>query len=545
MRSNSDPIWMLFHRRTFARLAYWLRVLGYDLRDRSLSNLIYFIYFSAFWLAWAVGVFAILGSSLAQAFEFLPAVSPQTLVIQAGAFVLAAWGLMKFWQFIRRSPFVFGEPDAYLVCQTPVSRRKVGLAWFLMDWFVTALPFAAGAILLAFALTNIALSGASDIQDLPAYFAASLRAAAIILPLQMGLQAGLYALGAWRLRRDRPTKSVLWLRITSILLGIGLLAALVYPSWRSVLLTPIVIPLQAAFGSLVSPTGWLLRAGLAVLYLLLGIASLLAGTSRMHLGQAAQETRMESVIRQANTMMNSELVENLKQRSKIGVTRASNNLRVKNGIWVIVWKDLIQSWHSLRFSQVVQWGYIFILSLGVFLLSDWGARLILGGFWMVVLGSLVTDRLRNNLANWWLLRSLPFSNSTLLLALLGPTSALGVILGWLALALSSPLTAFDWLAAALLPFLVACAALGTARDILSHVKASVLLEPSVAAENVPRQDIQGVALTLISIGLPLGLLTWSSTQPGGIVLGALSLPIAVLFTVLLFRSTVSRFLWIT
>ena len=543
MRSNSDPVWVLFHRRTFARLAYWLRVLGYDLRDRSFNNRIYFVYFSAFWLAWGVGVFAILGSSLAKAFDFLPAISPQTLVIQSGAFILAAWGLMKFGQFIRRSPFVFSEPDAYLVCQTPVSRRKVGLAWFLMDWFRTALPFAAGAILLAFALTNIALSGASDIQDLPAYFAASLRAAAIILPLQMGLQAGLYALGAWRLRRDRLTTSVLWLRITVILLGIGLLAALIYPSWRSVFLTPIIIPLQAAFGSLASPTGWLLWA-LAVLYLLLGIASLLAGTSRMHLGQAAQETRMESVIRQANTMMNSELVENLKQRSKISATRASNKLRVKKGIWVLIWKDLIQSWRSLRFSQITKWAYIFILSLGVFLLSDWGARLILGGFWMVVLGGLVTDRLRNNLSNWWLLRSLPFSNSTLLLALLGPTSVLGIILGWLALALSSPLTAFDWLAAALLPFLVACAALGTARDILSHVKPSVLLEPSVAAENVPRQDIQGVALTLISIGLPLGLLTWSSSQPSGMVLGALSLPIAVLFTVLLFRSTVSRFLWI-
>ena len=35
---------------------------------------------------------------------------------------LVGWGLYSLWRASRRSPFVFTEEDAHLVCQTPVSR---------------------------------------------------------------------------------------------------------------------------------------------------------------------------------------------------------------------------------------------------------------------------------------------------------------------------------------------------------------------------------------------------------------------------------------
>ena len=544
MRPSPDPVWILFRRRTFSRLAYWFQVLGFNLRDRSLNNLLYFVYFCAFWLAWIVAVFALLGSELVKAFEFLPATSPSTLAILMGAFILAAWGLVEFWRVTGRSPFVFSEPDAFLLCQTPVHRRSVGLAWFLMDWLATALPFAAGAILISFALMDFALSDTVSFQSLPTYFASSLRALAISLPLQMGMQAGLYGLGALRLRRDRPPEQLSWLRLTVLPLGLCLLAVLLFPNWMAIVLTPLTFPLQAAFGEVVSPTAYLVRAGLSLLILALGITGLLICANWMHLGRAAQETRLESIIRLARSVMNYELVEILQNQSKMGITHPFSRLPARSGVWMLIWKDLVQSWRSLRASQIVRWILVFLLSMGIFLSSGWVVQLILGVLWAVSLGSMITNRLRSDLARWWLLRSLPFRTPILFIALLGPACGLGILLSWLALALTDPSLPFGWLAAALFPFLVACAALGSTHDIIDHAKPRVLMTPGLAEENVPRQDIQGVLTVLISVGLPLGLLTWGSSYPGGIVWELLSLPVAILITILLFRSVLSVYRWI-
>jgi hypothetical protein len=546
MRPSPDPVWILFRRRTFSRLAYWCLVLGFDLRDRSLTNRFYFIYFCAFWLAWFVAVFALLGSALAGSFGSLPAASPPALAVLLGAFMLAAWGLVQLWQVTGRSPFVFSEPDATLLCQAPVRRRSVGVAWFLMDWFGTVLPFAAGAVMLSFALTEAALPHLVSLRDLPAYFAASLRALAIVLPLQMGLQAGLWGLGAWRLRRVSKTKPgwLHWLRLAVLIPGLGLLAALFLPDWRAIVLAPLTFPLQAAFGEVLSPFDWMVRAGLGLLVLALGMAVLLVCTSRMHLGRAAQETRLQSIIRLHQGALNFELAGMLKRQSRMKATRPPSRLPVRSGAWMLAWKDLVQSWRTLRASQVLRWVWVFFLGLGIFLAPGWVVQLIIGGLWAVSLGDLATGRLRSDLARWWLLRSLPLRNSDLLLAQLGPACGLGLLLGWLALALAGPPSPFGWLAAALLPFLVASAAMGSARDILDNAKARVLMTPSLAEENVPRQDIQGVLIVLISVGLPLGLLAWGRFHPGGLVWGLMSLPVAALIAVLMFQLVLSVYRWI-
>jgi hypothetical protein len=300
MRPNPDPVWFLFRRRTFSRLAYWFQALGLNLRDHSLSNLLYFVYFCAFWLFWIVAVFALLGSALVRAFEFFPETLTSTLATQMGAFILAAWGLIEFWRVTGRSPFVFSEPDAYLLCQTPANRRSVGMAWFLMDWFGTAILFAAGAILLSFALGDVALSDTASFQNLLTYFASSLRALAISLPLQMGMQAGLYGLGALRLRRDRPSGQFLKLRWVVFPLGLCLMAALFFPNWMAIVLTPLTFPLQAAFGDVVSPTANLVRAGQSLIILALGMAGLLICADRMHLGHALKRLAWnQSSVRRA------------------------------------------------------------------------------------------------------------------------------------------------------------------------------------------------------------------------------------------------------
>jgi hypothetical protein len=536
MRPDPDPVWILFRRRSFSRLAYWCLVLGFDFRDRSLTNRFYFVYFLLFWLAWATAVFALLGYTLAGFFVTLSLASPASTIVLLGAYAIAAWGLVLFFQVTGRSPFVFSEPDAFLLCQAPVNRRKVGAAWLLMDWIGTILPFAAASVMLAFAVTEASLPHVVTILDLLAYFAAALRALALVLPLQMGLQAALWGVGAWRLCRDHPPARLTLLRLVVLLLVLALLVSIFLPGPRDVLLSPLTFFLQAAFGASLSPSAWLVRFGFGLLVLALGIAALLVWSAQMHLGRAAEETRLQSRIRLSRSALDFEGAEVLRRQSGMKTTRPPSRLPVRGGAWMLVWKDLVQLGRSLRFSQVLRWGWVFILSLGIFLAPGWLVKVVIGGVWAVSLGTLATDRLRSDLARWWLLRSLPLRTSDLVTALLGPACVLGLLLGWLGLALVSPPAPFGWLTAVLLPFLVVVAALGSACDILDHARSRVLLTPAQGEENVPRQDIQGALTVLISVGIPLGLLVWGSSLSNGLFLALLSLPITALVAVLLFRS---------
>jgi hypothetical protein len=534
MPPNPDPVWLLFRRRSFSRLSYWCLVLGYDFRDRSLTNRFYFVYFVLFWLVWVIAIFALLGATLAGSFGALPLGFPAGTIVLLGAWAFALWGLDRFAQVTGRSPFVFSEPDAFLLCQAPVDRRSVGAAWFLLDWFVAVLPFAAASVLFAFTLAEAALPRLFTILDLLVYFSASLRALAIVLPLQMGLQSALWGLGAWRLRRDRPPRKLTWLRLVVWLPGLFLLASIFIPAVRIIVLSPLTFLLQGAFGVSTWPVPF---AG-SLLVLALGTAALLVSTPHMHLGRAAEETRLQSRIRQSRSNLDFEGADALKRESKMKITRRPSRLPVRRGAWMLAWKDLLQSGRSIRFSQVLRWGWVFLLGLGIFLAPGWLVKVVIGGVWAVSLGTLTTDRLRGDLARWWLLRSLPIRTSRLVIALLGPACMLAVLLGWIALALAggAPPAAFGWLAAALLPFLVACAALGSARDILDHARARVLLTPAQGEENVPRQDIQGALTVLAAVCVPLALLVWGGSPSGGFSIALFAIPVAALIAYMLFRS---------
>ena len=210
------------------------------------------------------------------------------------------------------------------------------------------------------------------------------------------------------------------------------MAAFIFPGWRSIILAPLLVPLQAAFGYGV----WLGGAGLALLILLGGMAGLLFWSNRMHLGQAAEETRLVSATRTARSAMNYELAENIQVQGKMKVTRPPSKIPARNGVWMLVWKNLLQSLRSLRASRVTRWVMSFSLGVSTFLpWSDWAIQLIMGGVWAILLGSLTTDHLRKDLARWWLLRSLPFQNAKLIASLLAPAWVGGVLLGWMALVL--------------------------------------------------------------------------------------------------------------
>ena len=129
----THPVWTLYIRRFGQRLGYWLSALGLNWRDSSTSNRLYMLYFFAFWAVWAVAVFALLGGWIAAILGLLRAAAPPQIALGLAEISLVGWGLYSLWRASRRSPFVFTEEDAHLVCQTPVNRPGVALALFLQS----------------------------------------------------------------------------------------------------------------------------------------------------------------------------------------------------------------------------------------------------------------------------------------------------------------------------------------------------------------------------------------------------------------------------
>jgi hypothetical protein len=539
--NGMDPVWILFLRRLSSRLAYWLSALGYNLRDRTMTNRLYLIYFCAFWLGWVVAIFALLGSSLAGAFLQAGLAMPPQLVVGFCQYALIAWALIQLWNAARRSPFVFSEEDAYLLCQTPASRRTVGFAWFIQNWIETVLFFIAVTIVFSFSLVEWRLRGVVSITDIPEFFAASFRALTIVVPLQMALQAGLWSIGAVRLRGafDLP-----WLRWLSPGTAVILAAVWFLPGLFAALISPLSFPIQIAFLGNISTGLWLAAVLLSLAYLAIAIYSLAFSTQQMNLSRAAQETTLYAAVTLARSYGMSGLADALLLRRRLGKARAASRLPARPGMWMLIWKDAIQSHRSFRLSQALSWLSVFGTSLGMFLSTNFYLQLVFGGFWTIVLAGLTSHRLRNDLARWWLLRSLPLRMADLLVLEVGSSWGLGVLMGWLALAFTRLPLAYILIAAVLLPVLGANAALSNVYDILRRSKARELMSPSIAEENVPRQNVVGVLLGLVSVLIPFGILAWSLTQPAGLIFSLAALAVGAFITLLNWNLTLSAYRWI-
>jgi hypothetical protein len=537
-----DPVWTLFSRRTFSRLAYWLSVLGYDLRDRSVANRIYLVYFWAFWSAWAIAVFALLGSTVAGVFHEIESFSPPPqVVVTLAAYTLIIWALAIFWQVSRRSPFVFSEEDAYLLCQTPVNRRELALVWFLQGIMGASIPFAAGTVILSFALLEWRLQGQLTIFLVAEYLKTSLRALILVMPVQIGWQAALWGLGALRLH---GRNDLVWLRRAFLGAVLFFLAGLLFSDLRPLPLAPLSLPLKAAFMEEVSIPGRSGGLGLSLLYLAAGLGFLAVESEKINLSRAAQETGHVAAMGLARAYGQLDLVDAILLQRRLGTTRSPSRLLAPPVGNALFWKDLLQSLRVFRLRECTNLVLIFGLSLGMFRPSNWALQMVMAGVWAIRIGDLTTRRLRSDLARWWLLRSLPLRPEDLLKYELVLSCGIYVLVSWSALAFSNLTIVFGLYAAGLLPILDANAALAAAHDILRHSKARILMSPSLAEENVPRQNIGGMVRGLISVLIPFGILIWSYAYPRQPAWGAAAFPIALLITWLNRRAVLAAYRWI-
>jgi hypothetical protein len=530
-----DPVWTLFSRHTLSRLAYWLSALGYDLRDRSITNRIYLIYFCVFWLAWFIAVLALLGGGIASEFVSIQNYTPPAhLVIVLAEYTLIIWVLVVFWQVSKRSPFAFSQEDAYLLCQTPVSRRKIGLAWFLQGIVGVFILFAAGSILLSFGLTEWRSQSEITITVIFEYLKAILRTVLVVMPIVVGWQAGLWGLGALRLHQR---KQIIWLRLVLFGFVLFFLASFFFPVLQSLLVAPFSLPLEAAFMESISNSILLGGLGVSILYMVVGLAFLFLQTRNINLSRAAQETSYLTSTSQARRYGQFDLATSILHRRRLGMTHTPSRLLYRSGSNILFWKDLLQSIRTLGFSEAFNLILIFGLSLGMFSSSNQAIQILMVVLWTIYAGSITTRRLRNDLARWWLFRSLPLPTKDLFKDEIILSFVIYTLAGWLALLISRPTLIFGLLSALLLPILVINTALATAHDILRNSKARILMSPSLAEENVPRQGILGILQGLITILIPFGVLVLSSSLFGHPEWGAVAIPIAFIM-MLLNRQTV-------
>jgi hypothetical protein len=534
-----DPVWTLFSRRTLSRLAYWLSALGYDLRDRSAANRIYLVYFCAFWLAWIIAVIALLGGGTANLFVAIQNYStPEHFVVVLGEYTFLVWALFEFWQVSRRSPFVFSQEDAYLLCQTPINRRKIALAWFLQGMMGVFILVAAATTLLSFALIESRVQGEITIFIVFEYLMAILRALIMILPILVGWQAGLWGLGAHRLHQRRETN---WLQIIFFTMLLFFLVSFAYSPLRLVLLAPFSLSFQAAFIESVPRSDLLGGIGVNFLYLVAGLAFLFIQSGKINLSRAAQETSHITTTSQARSYGQFSLAATMLLRRRLGMARKPSRLLQHSGKTIQFWKDLLQSIRTLGFSDAFNLLLIFGLSLGMINSSNMASQVITAGVWTILIGGLANRRLRNDLAHWWLLRSLPLRPVRLLAGELSLSCGVYILAGWFALVISHPGPIFAVLLAVLLPLLIINAALATTHDILRHAQARILMSPSLAEENVPRQGIWGILQGLATVLIPFVVLVVASSTPGLALWGAAAIPVAFVMLLLNRHSSLSAY----
>lgn len=480
------PVWMVRSRQIAQRLSFWLTLIGYDPHDHSLRHRIYLIYALIFMSLWGFAVLSWVASGTATVLAPLGTGPIDRTAVQISLLIFVLWFLFQLWHVSRRSPFVFSEEDAYLICQTPVRRNVVAVSWFAGDWLIQALPVGALGVTFAFAVIDSRLGGKVGFGDIFLYAVSGFRALSLFLPLHLGLLALLWALGALRLRGNQEPRWLPRLVLIGILMtAIGLLGSISFPElaklflpvWRTVL-SPLEYPLAAAFSIHPWVKGLIIAWGIAAA----GLAALALAGRNLNLSRAAQESAQREKLETAQRYGMLDLAREIKQRERLGIGRDPARLPAPPGPGVLPWKDFLQSRYETGFGQIGNWLILLGISAGILLAPDFNSRILLLFYWLMVVGQRTTFRLRADLRNWWLLRSLPFHVRDLLLGELALPWSLTVAVAWLAMLLSSGAPGASRLSLFLLiPPVCLILSLISAYDILRQSSAEMLLNGNIPA----------------------------------------------------------------
>ncbi len=519
---------MVRSRELVSRMRFWTAIVGYDPRDHSISHKLYLIYVVIFFCLWGFSVLVLLadvGIWVLSFFKGLAPVAAAVLILVVGLLLDA---VVRAYQACRRSPFVFSEEDAGLICQTPVDRRQVALAWLLGDWLPACLPFVALAVVLCFSSLQLTEKGPFLWSYLPRYWLAAFSVTSIILPLHLSFKAGVYTLGALRLRGNQDIPALAWLPIGFALIMISL--GFTNQGLLRIILWPVIFPLSASFGGL----SWLIGFVLALILALVSLLALYYASPRLNLSRAAQESGPMRAYQQASLFADARLAERMRIRKRLGVQHPPSSIPGRPGAWSLVWKDAVISPRSMSFGQAIAWLAIFGISVVLVVAPDWGTRIWAWIIWCWFVGQRGTERLRSDLELWVISRQLAVSGRAALIAEFVIPVSLIIAITWLAIGFGavsgfSPPATFILLT----PVAIISVILAASFDILRKCHSSELLSGQAA-----QPGAVGLLLGALVAGIPMLIVYWlthQSTSPG------VSLVIAIFGFAL--GSGVSYLLW--
>ena len=278
-------VWLVRSRQLMRRMKFWIMIVGYDPGDRSVTQRIYLIYVVIFFGLWGFAVLALFADQLALLLSLLMLAAPVRSAIIFTSIILLTDALYQCYRYARRSPFVFSEDDAGLICLTPVDRRLVALAWLFGEWIPSGLPYWALAVTVSFSFLQLTLPAGLIAVNLPFYLLSAVRAASIMVPLHLALMTFTYIFGAIRLRGE---KDLPYLRYIPIIVGAILLLLSKYnPLLLPTILWPVIYPLEAGFGF----AQWVGGFTLVFLLVLASLLLLYLAAPGVNLSRAAQESQ--------------------------------------------------------------------------------------------------------------------------------------------------------------------------------------------------------------------------------------------------------------
>jgi hypothetical protein len=404
-------------------LRFWLVVIGYDPRSKSINNHIYLVYALAFFTIWVFMILTWLADAAARFLQTLPFGSAVSAAAGLGAWGLLAVFLYELYRATRRSPFIFSEADAHHLCTAPLARGPVALVWLLTAWIQRGLPIYAVSVVIAYALVQALAPKPLTTGDLPFYLVAGFRMVLVIIPLYLGLLSVAWSAGAWRLRSARERINLRWLAPGIVILFAGLYLAL--GAERSlVILTPLAFFVRAGLG--LAP--WLSGLGLALVVGVLGMALLWFAAREMSLARAAQETRDLEALRAARLTGRLDLAGELADQSRLRVGAAPSRIPAGPRALALVWKNAVQMVRRANATDGLVWLATAGLAFGALALPGWGAQGWAVLLWMLLVIQTSIQPLRKELSRWWIFRQLPIESSRRSAAVL----ALPVVKTWLA-----------------------------------------------------------------------------------------------------------------
>lgn len=499
LSNDLRAVWLVRSRKLRSDLEFWLTLIGYDRKEGSFGSWIYLVYVIIFFSVWIFAVLALLADATGQLLLALPFGSPLVSAVITGTIAVTAVFLIELYSATRRSPFVFSEADATLICQTPVDRRWVALIWFLGAWVSRGIFIWAAAVVLGYGHLEAQFAGELGAADFFRYLLAGLRIAAVVAPLHLAIQALAWAAGAWRLCWDRDRAAF---RLLAPILAVLFILACFSTFSRGTAELPgwawgMSFPIQAGLGGASLPAG----IGIVLVYAAAGVLLLWIAAEKMSLARAAQETRDQEVLQSALLFGASDIAGEIRQQKRLGAEKKPSRIPIHPGLHALLWKNAVQGLRSITLVQALQWAAILGLSLAVFQVPD---QVTMGGMivlWVVFVSERFANPVRKDLSRWWLLNQYPFSSEQIVISSLTRPLVFIVLACLAALFLAGILggpipPAAAWLS---IPGAVGIA-LAVAVDIFRQCRSGKLLEGSV-----PERSLLTVLMGALVVGISGGI----------------------------------------